>query len=150
MASLIRFRILHMLVLLGLISGSLWLMTQAGMTKAEIEVLEVSGLSFMGPDGTHDNWGASLGKVRFRFIRPVEYGDHFVNLFVNTSKVFEKDDLVDRRIVFRYRSKNVVWMKPENLTHVAIENLGFDSNDIEEIITEFVPSDYREQTDDES
>ncbi len=140
MICMFRFRIRHLLALLLLVAVGLWLVTQAGMSKAEIKVLDVSGLSFFGPDGSHDNWGVRFGKIRFRFLRPTELDDQFVNVFVNTARVFEEDDLIDRRVLFRYRSRKVLWMKVQNPTQLAIRELGLEEQDIEELITEVMPN----------
>ena len=41
------------------------------------------------------------------------------------------------RVVFRYRKQDVLWMKADNLREMTIRKLGFNPDDIEEVITDY-------------
>jgi hypothetical protein len=140
------------------LSGGLWLVTQAGMDTCEIEIIEVSRLSFEGPDGSFDNFGFYQAVIRYRVIRPVGDPPKKVNLFFHfASKLGKPPNLtadaeepagdvksIDSakvmeggRVVFRYRKQDVLWMKADNLREMTIRKLGFNPDDIEEVITDY-------------
>lgn len=128
------------------ISGGLWLVTQAGMETCEIEIIEVSGLSFEGPNGSFDNFGSSLAVLRYRYLRPDDERRTRVNLFFSSTEKlnFELSGNADSvkfiegsRAVFRYRKKPVLWMKADNLIMMSINEFGLSPNDIEEVISDY-------------
>ncbi len=140
MAYQVRFRIRHLLGLILLASIGLWLSTQAGMKTAEIEVLEASGLSSLGPDGSHDHWGPNLATLCVRFNQPDD-GLKQMRLFLNTTRPLQAEELLDRRIFYRYRVRPILWLKPDNYIDRAIDKLGLREEDIEEMIIETIASD---------
>jgi hypothetical protein len=135
-----RFRIRHLLGLVLLASVGLWLATQAGMETAEIEVVEASGLSSLGPDGSYDNWGSNLATLCVRFNRPDD-GLKQMRLFLDTAQPLQEEDLLYRQISYRYRVRKILWMQPDNYIDLAIDKLGLKEQDIEEMIIETIADD---------
>ncbi|MDG1874841.1 MAG: hypothetical protein P8J27_13080 [Mariniblastus sp.] len=148
--SLLRFRLWQLFLAIAVACGGLWLVTQAGMKTAEIEILQFDAVPinrFSGielPDHQASMSGSAddtpdliyeLAKVQFSFREPMESRHETVSVFLTpmlTDEVFE----VGQRLKFRYRASPILWLKAMNPVGSALEFLAIEQDCIEEIITE--------------
>ena len=144
MAPIAQFRIFHLLLLILLAAIALWLATNTGMKTAQVEVLDMSALSFLGPNGSNDNFGPHQAQLRFRCVKPESLSDTVVNVFLNTTAVTRPQSEFGEKniLVFRFRQEPVLWMRPDDPVREAVRRLGFQTDEIEEVIMAIYPADF--------
>lgn len=148
--ALFRFRLWHLFVAIAVVCAALWVVTQAGMETAEIEILQFDTVevfhipgSVVVEDPSFPPIGTSFGqdpiielvKVKFAFLEPESRRHETINVFLEpalTETVFE----VGQRLKFQYRAKPILWFDAVNPTLAAVDLMEIEEDSIEEIITE--------------
>jgi hypothetical protein len=124
-----------MLALVAIAALGMWLTTQVGMETAEIEILQFD----TWPRTTVDETDSPLEvvNVKFRYVQPEELSNTKLILFFDGAAYTDTKNIeIGTRIKFRYRAREVMWLKPSKPDPIAIRSLGLDASEIEEIVTE--------------
>lgn len=135
-AQKLQLKLWHLFVGFALISIGLWLTTQYGISKGEIEIIEFE--DWNGFEISAERPALEISKIQFRFLVPDSLKHRAqVNLFMKEHVWIEGTNInVGKKVRFKYRSKPLPWAQIETPTQGALKQLGLQSIDIEELITE--------------
>jgi len=149
-SQLFRFRLWHLFIAMAMTCGGMWVVTQAGMETAEIEILQFDTVVVLHLPGTvaenptlphsgvsfRQQPNEELVKAKFVFLEPENLRHETISVFLEptlTDAIFE----VGQRLKFQYRAKPILWLKASSPEKVAMELMKIEQDSIEEIITEF-------------
>ena len=120
----------------ALISCGLWLTTQYGVSRGEIEIIEFE--DWNGFEVSQQNSILEISKIQFRFLKPVSLNQNSrINLFIKERVLIDGANIiVGGKVRFKYRSKPLPWARAETPVEGVLTQLGLRSSDVEELITE--------------
>jgi hypothetical protein len=134
----IRFRLWHLFGLIAIASLAVWSFTQIGVVTAEFEIIEVDAWEQTEDLENNDpNRPPKIIKLVFQYVRPGDLATTRLNLFLRgptetTTRIQPGD-----RFTFRYRQRPFLWLTSNRPDPIALQRIGLDRDDIEEVISEF-------------
>ena len=146
--SLLRFRLVHLLILITVVSVVFWMMTEAGKEVAEVEVkrfesvsvwrlpgsdwiegelrLPLTGVTFRQPPQPR------LVKLEFEFLSPKHLEGHRVSALMSLPE--EKYEIeTGQQVKFKSRFHQVAWLKPEPAHQAVFQQLAIAPESIETV-----------------
>jgi hypothetical protein len=132
-----RFRLWQLFCLMAIASIAVWSFTQFGMVTAEIDLVEVSTWEPEVDSISDDsNRPMHVNKVVFQFTQPQDLSTAKISLFMAEPTKIDTRIKAGDRLKFRFRARQVLWLKPGRPDQVAIHLIGLNPNQIEQIIHE--------------
>ena len=132
----LQLKLWHLFAVFALISFGLWLTTQYGISKGEIEIIELE--DWNGFEFSEEHSILEVSKIQFRFLKPEHLKQNSqTNLFMKQHVLLDCTNInVGKKVRFKYRSKPLPWAQSETPTQGVLTELGLRPNDVEELITE--------------
>ena len=146
--SLLRFRLVHLLILITVVSVVFWMMTEAGKEVAEVEVKRFESVSVLKLPGRSD-WievmppsvmgpsfrlppALELVKLEFEFLAPEHLEGQRVSAFLSLPE--EKYEIeTGQQLKFKTRFHQVAWLKPEPAHQAVFQQLAIAPESIETV-----------------
>lgn len=132
----LQIKLWHLFFGLALVSIGLWITTQYGISRGEIEIIQLE--DWNGLKKSEERAVLEVSKIQFRFLAPAGLNQNSqTNLFIKARVWIDRTNInVGETVRFKYRSKPLPWAQTETPTQGVLKVLGLTSSDIEEIITE--------------
>ncbi|MDB4372381.1 hypothetical protein N9Z53_01260 [Mariniblastus sp.] len=134
----LQLKLWHLFAVFALISFSLWLTTQYGISKGEIEIIELE--DWNGFEFSEEHSILEVSKIQFRFLKPEHLKQNSqTNLFMKQHVLLDCTNInVGKKVRFKYRSKPLPWAQAETPIQGILNRLGLHPSNVEETLTEYL------------